>query len=79
MSGVERPGTRGQNSVSSALSGHRGLLVRPPDPIVAAVFADFARAVEAGDSHAIRLVDPLAPETPRRRNLAPRLERGGAD
>jgi hypothetical protein len=42
------------------------------------VLAEFHRAVEGGDPHAIRLVDPVTPKTPRRRNLAPRLERGGA-
>ena len=51
--------------------------VRPVRPraisVVAEVFAEFARAVERGDPHAIRLVDPLAPKTrPKTENgLAP--------
>jgi hypothetical protein len=32
MTGVERPGTRGQHTVSPALYGHRGPLDGPPDP-----------------------------------------------
>jgi hypothetical protein len=58
------------------------------------LFAEFHRAIEGGEPHATRLVDPVTPKapalvalesppapgtTPRRRNLAPRLERGGAD
>jgi len=60
--------------------GSRTRMVRPAaSPLVAMVFEDFARAVEAGEpDEPIRLMDPLDPKTPRRRNLDPRLERGGA-
>jgi len=72
-------------------------LDRLPASCVVAVFDEFLYAIEhpakAGEPHAVRLVDEVAPapgwttkqlqrrapKTPRRRNLAPRLERGGAD
>ena len=62
---VERPATREQHSVSPAgVSGARQQTVagRTPGParsfVVAAVFAEFARAVEGGDTHGPqRLVD----------------------
>jgi len=58
---VERPVTREQHSVSQ-----QTVAGRTPGParsfVVAAVFADFARAVEGGDPPAQdRLVDPVAP------------------
>jgi hypothetical protein len=57
---VERPVTREKHSVSQ-----QTVAGRTPGParsfVVAAVFAEFARAVEGGDPHAIRLVDPVTP------------------
>jgi len=82
---VERPVTREKPSVS--LANPRGASMqtvagRTPGParsfVVAAVFADFARAVEGGDRHEPRLVDPLTPETSRRPTRTPDLVGGAA-
>jgi hypothetical protein len=82
---VERPVTREKPSVS--LANPRGASMqtvagRTPGParsfVVAAVFADFARAVEGGDPDAIRLVDPLTPKTSRRPPRTPDLAGGAA-
>jgi hypothetical protein len=51
-----------------------------PTTVKGAIFAEFARAVEAGDSHGLqRLVDEVTPETPRRPERDPRPATGGAD
>ena len=72
---VGEAGSRTRMVRPAASPTRRGRVVEAGRATTAAgcVIAEFARAVERGDPHAIRLVDPLAPKTrPKTENgLAP--------